>query len=408
MPTKRDGWGFAIFLLAPLMIGCAVFLLSRISLQNTVHLMTLIPLVGIVLSLFSFFLAHLSYPRVHNVRVFILCYTSGLLGMCGFIPQLFDMGRAPSVNTILFLSQVNLLVVLLIPPKAKYRRTKLFSWFLTGAELLFICMYLFLDMPSGMRHILELQHESVAWAMVFWPLLILVLSFILAGKQHHLGGVITGSTYFWAVSVLIHRGGTPLLGSNSVLHSASLLYLINGIMVHWFSRMEHRVTYDPLLQIYNRNFCSRIIEEQSRMNTLPPFGIAMIDIDHFKRVNDTWGHQSGDRVLTDVAQIIQREIVPFGTLCRYGGEELAAFFPRMVSGDILPLMEKVRKSVSSLKVPVGKKKNISVTISCGVAHRKSTSQSVVHVIESADRALYRAKEAGRNRVIGASPAGSKR
>jgi diguanylate cyclase (GGDEF)-like protein len=75
------------------------------------------------------------------------------------------------------------------------------------------------------------------------------------------------------------------------------------------------------------------------------------------------------------------------------------FFPKMESKDMRPLIENVRSRIESLRVHIGKKKTISVTVSCGVAHRSSSSQSIVHVIKAADRALYRAKEGGRNRVI---------
>jgi diguanylate cyclase (GGDEF)-like protein len=242
--------------------------------------------------------------------------------------------------------------------------------------------------------------------MSLWPLLVLILSFLTMKREFKLGGVVTGCSYFYAVGFLVLMGRIPLPLIISSLLTGALVYFILGIMAHWFSRMEHRVSYDPLLQIYNRNFCSRIIEEQTRLNTLPPFGVAMVDIDHFKQVNDTWGHQTGDRVLIAVAQAIQREVVPGGVLCRYGGEELAVFFPGMSSSDILPIMEEARTSVESLNVQNGQRRSISVTISCGISHRSSVSQRVVDVIKGADRALYRAKESGRNRVVSGRAKGS--
>jgi two-component system cell cycle response regulator len=124
----------------------------------------------------------------------------------------------------------------------------------------------------------------------------------------------------------------------------------------------------------------------------------MIDIDHFKQVNDSYGHQAGDRVLVSVARAIQREVVPKGVLCRFGGEELAVFFPKMRTGEVAPLMERMRKAVQDLTVTVNGSRAVSVTVSCGVAHRKKNAQSVMDVIRLADQALYRAKGAGRNQV----------
>jgi diguanylate cyclase (GGDEF)-like protein len=163
------------------------------------------------------------------------------------------------------------------------------------------------------------------------------------------------------------------------------------------ARMEHRVAYDPLLHIYNRSYCSRIISEQSSVNTAPPLAVAMIDIDHFKKVNDTHGHQVGDQVLYNTAQAVCREVVPDGVVCRYGGEELIVFFPRKTAKEIVNIMERVRSSVEKVKTAAPRRK-IKVTLSCGISCRTDMSQSVIDVIHTADKALYRAKKGGRNRT----------
>jgi diguanylate cyclase (GGDEF)-like protein len=186
--------------------------------------------------------------------------------------------------------------------------------------------------------------------------------------------------------------------AESVLFVLVTLYLIVGIIVHWFFRIENRISYDPLLQIYNRNYCSKIIEEQSNIKTIPPLGIAMVDIDHFKKVNDTYGHLAGDRVLYQVAQIILRGVIPEGIACRYGGEEIIVFFPNKKTRDILSTMENLRSSIEEIKIPIKKKKKITVTVSCGISHREALSQSIMEVISTADKALYRAKKGGRNKV----------
>jgi len=109
--------------------------------------------------------------------------------------------------------------------------------------------------------------------------------------------------------------------------------------------MEHRIAYDPLLHIYNRDYCSKIISEQSNLNLMFPLSIAMVDIDHFKNVNDTHGHQAGDQVLYTVAQTVCKEVVPNGVVCRYGGEELIIFFPQQTARQVAPLVEKMRKTI---------------------------------------------------------------
>jgi len=399
MHSRKDGWGLAVFLLSSLMIGSILFASNRLAPAVLTRLSPTLPFIGMALSVFCVVLGHLSYPRVHNLKVFLLCYLTGLLGMFYFLLPVLGIRRTVSVPVILLFSQANLFIALVFPSYTKYRATRFITWFMVLVELSCLLILLFLDSTSTLLRIVERNTGVLPWVMVFWPLLILVFSFLKMKREFKLGGVITGCSYFQAVGFLVLMKRIPLPESLPLLFAGSVLYLVVGIMVHWFCRMEHRVSYDPLLQIYNRNFCSRIIEEQTRLNTAPPFGVAMVDIDHFKKVNDTWGHQAGDSVLIGVSQTIQREVVPDGVVCRYGGEELAVFFPRMEGRDILPIMEKVRKSVESLKVAIGKRRHISVTISCGISHRASTTQSIVDVIHSADRALYRAKESGRNRVI---------
>jgi diguanylate cyclase (GGDEF)-like protein len=183
----------------------------------------------------------------------------------------------------------------------------------------------------------------------------------------------------------------------SLLFAGAPLYLETGILVHWFMRMEHRIAYDPLLHIYNRDYCSKIISEQSNLNLMFPLSIAMVDIDHFKNVNDTHGHQAGDQVLYTVAQTVCKEVVPNGVVCRYGGEELIIFFPQQTARQVAPLVEKMRKTIEKTATKTTKK-TIRVTVSCGISCKEGPGQSIIDVIHAADKALYKAKESGRNQV----------
>jgi diguanylate cyclase (GGDEF)-like protein len=391
MNVKRTGWGFAVFLFGPLMIVC-LLLAGRSGFESRSGLQQILPYTGLMLSGLCFGLGYLSYPRVHNSKVFVLCILTSLTTMLFLAPELIVSLEPSHLPLFILISQVNLLTVLILPPSLKYRTTKLVARAMIVAELVFAFAQ---EATSGRPFNIP---NPMNWILVFWPLLVLVVSFITVRGEYHLGGMITGSSYFYAATLLVYMGRIPIPGSIPLLLLGVQIYLVLGVTLHLFSGMQHRVSYDPLLRIYNRNFCSRIIQEQVNLDTSPPFAVAMVDIDHFKRVNDTWGHQAGDSVLVSVAQAIQREVVSEGILCRYGGEELAVFFPEKQSRDILPLMEKVRSSIETLKVPVGKKKEVSVTVSCGISHRTKATQSIVDVIQSADRALYRAKESGRNRV----------
>lgn len=124
--------------------------------------------------------------------------------------------------------------------------------------------------------------------------------------------------------------------------------------------------------------------------------LLLIDIDHFKRVNDTFGHQVGDQVLQQIASRLAEVVRPEDTVYRYGGEEFAVLLKRVRCEQVMLLAERLRASVEEL--PLGSLNGTSVTVSIGVA-RQGSGQAL---IQQADAALYAAKHAGRNRVHVAS------
>lgn len=156
---------------------------------------------------------------------------------------------------------------------------------------------------------------------------------------------------------------------------------------------------DHLTQIYNRRYFDKKIEDW--INAGEVFSLMMIDIDHFKNINDTYGHNNGDKVLIIISKIIS-------TLCRddciptrYGGEEFAILYKRSLQDSIL-LAENIRKSIGKniLKLYRGEKiieQKINVTISVGVAQYEPKLNKK-QLIEKADGLLYKAKNNGRNRV----------
>ena len=120
----------------------------------------------------------------------------------------------------------------------------------------------------------------------------------------------------------------------------------------------------------------------------------LIDIDHFKAINDTHGHLVGDRVITQVAAALGRELDPGTALFRYGGEEFAVLLPDASLADGGPLAERLRMAVEG-----GDFQDVAVRVSIGVAHWQAGSEPVTAALGRADRALYAAKRAGRNRVV---------
>lgn len=128
-----------------------------------------------------------------------------------------------------------------------------------------------------------------------------------------------------------------------------------------------------------------------------PLSVAMVDIDHFKQVNDTHGHKAGDRVLEGVAAILSEILRMPDKVGRYGGEEFLLVFPETALDQTMKIAERIRAAVSDAEFDIGDKK-IALTISIG-ATAFVKGEDLEQLLGRADRALYDAKQAGRNRVV---------
>ncbi|WP_425548846.1 diguanylate cyclase [Amycolatopsis ultiminotia] len=129
------------------------------------------------------------------------------------------------------------------------------------------------------------------------------------------------------------------------------------------------------------------------------FAVLMIDLDYFKRINDTYGHLTGDEVLAAVALAIERSVRQTDTVGRFGGEEFVVLLPATGGTHVLGVAERVRNTVGQLTVAVGGAVRISgLSVSVGVACYPDAGDTLDEVLRTADAALYRAKDAGRNRV----------
>lgn len=139
-------------------------------------------------------------------------------------------------------------------------------------------------------------------------------------------------------------------------------------------------------------------EREKSLRRKTPLSLIMADIDHFKKFNDTYGHQCGDMVLIDVAKIIMASIRQIDVAARYGGEEFAIILPGTVLGDAMHVAERIRKCVESVKIE-SNNKILGVHISLGVTQfNPEIDVDNKSLIERADKALYRSKINGRNMV----------
>jgi diguanylate cyclase (GGDEF)-like protein len=170
-----------------------------------------------------------------------------------------------------------------------------------------------------------------------------------------------------------------------------------------FRELQKRSRTDGLTGLTRRGpFEERLAEEIARAKSFrTTFSILMIDIDHFKRMNDTYGHQVGDEVLRTVAQLLKEGLYETDMVARYGGEEFVCLMPRSQAAGLKQKAEQIRARVEGHAFVIGLE-SVTVTISIGIAHFPADGGTPETIMAAADRALYAAKDAGRNRVMEAS------
>ncbi len=161
---------------------------------------------------------------------------------------------------------------------------------------------------------------------------------------------------------------------------------------------------DVLTGLANRrSFLDRIAQEHNRVCRYGGvMSVLLIDVDHFKRINDTHGHLTGDVVLRELAAILAHELRDPDVVCRYGGEEFAAFLPETSMGGAFTTAERVREAVQNHNFCSGNPV-VQVSVSIGVTQSDRRDKRYESALVRADQALYKAKEAGRNQVVIAPP-----
>lgn len=165
-----------------------------------------------------------------------------------------------------------------------------------------------------------------------------------------------------------------------------------------FEKVETLANLDALTGVYSRRYLMALLErEGNRAERGSTLSIGMMDLDHFKSVNDSYGHACGDEVLKNFCVTAQGALREIDILGRYGGEEFVAVFPQTSGASAALVAERIRKLVAQSMVPClrGEKQ---VTVSIGVAEHRSPD-SVEHTLERADAAMFKAKSSGRNRVM---------
>lgn len=247
------------------------------------------------------------------------------------------------------------------------------------------------------------------------------------GGEH---GALGYSLYLWMIIGNGCRFGIPYLLSSTILCAVHFGFISltvsywqqqgHILMAPWFAfimvplylfrllkrlndaneRLSNQSRHDELTWLYNR----RAFNEQANLEyerlqrTNTPFSLLLLDIDHFKRINDTYGHLVGDQVLKSIAEIITGACRSEDFISRYGGEEFIILAPNQLEQEKESLAERIRRQVENSQIDIGSE-TLQVTVSVGVAFWDVNFQTVDSWTQAADSALYKAKEEGRNRVL---------
>jgi diguanylate cyclase (GGDEF)-like protein len=173
---------------------------------------------------------------------------------------------------------------------------------------------------------------------------------------------------------------------------------VEGIVKKSRKRLSSLAHDDKLTGLYNRQYFDKIANEifDEIVTKNAPLSVLFIDIDYFKRINDTHGHKKGDETLRTIAQLILRSCRKSDIVARYGGEEIVIILPYTGSQDAIQVAKNVNRIVENKTVVL---LGIRVTVSIGVATYPGAGDTMTDILENADKALYKAKKSGRNRVI---------
>jgi diguanylate cyclase (GGDEF)-like protein len=359
------------------------------------------------LYLLALVLALLTYRSLYNVKILLaslLFLVMGVLSMVYFIEFQMPNGEPPRIGVdegdhlLLYLLYSTVLLLLALVPSYLPKlltRFCLASFILLEVVLMIAC-------PDFLSPAMK---EHVPW-MLKQPVSIVLGLNVAVAVLAHILSVRRRDPYAWSITALLVLFSIAFLVRESdreilLLHLVPIALALM-VMANLTASLSHHAHYDLLLNIYNRGHCNNILEGKGK-SLGKRFALVLFDLDHFKKVNDRYGHAAGDRVLYEVAQKVREKALPRGITCRYGGEELLVVFPSTSLEYAEKVGREVVSSIAQMRIPVGgkkkkKKTNLRITVSGGLAAGRSGKDDVMAVLESADRALYRAKRLGRNRL----------
>lgn len=213
------------------------------------------------------------------------------------------------------------------------------------------------------------------------------------------------------VPITLNNKVTGVISTQSFKKSAYTLKDLNNLKIlatyigialenaRLYKKFEYSANYDTLTNIFNRREALKRINELFRKNKTDNICAIMIDADNFKEINDTYGHQVGDKVLVEIASVIKKSIKSKDIVGRYGGEEFIVAFNSENDLYSIKIAEKIRMAIDKIRIKSEAKDDIKVTVSIGMVNNRSDVRTVEQIINLADKALYKAKNTGKNKVV---------
>jgi len=311
-------------------------------------------------------------------------------------------------HALTFLLPINLALVALLPERGTLTPAGLLRWVLLGVQVMTV-VFLAQSFPvQGLKFLTThlLPARFTAWTPLQQPAIIAFLAIgVLLAMAWFREPQSPVRGYLYSLFAVFAALSWPAAGLGQELWLATAGLILVVLVIEASYMMAYR---DGLTELPGRRALNEALPRLSGQ-----FTVAMVDVDHFKRFNDTYGHDAGDHVLRLVAARLA-QAPGGGTAYRYGGEEFALVYPGKGQDECLPHLEELRETVETSrftmrrrfrprvkpKTDKGKKTRqaITITVSIGVAERNHRNSSPDQVVQAADKALYRAKEAGRNRV----------
>jgi diguanylate cyclase (GGDEF)-like protein len=192
---------------------------------------------------------------------------------------------------------------------------------------------------------------------------------------------------------------TPQNRATAVLVAEQLAMAMANLQLR--EQLRQQSIRDPLTGLFNRRYLEETMERElaRSIRNGQPLAVVAIDVDHFKRFNDTHGHEAGDHVLVELARLLRESVRNTDIACRYGGEEFVLLMPDSPAAIAIDRAETLRREVSALRLRFGAGQHEPVTISMGLAMAPRDGDRADVLLRNADTALYAAKAAGRNRLV---------